>query len=377
MPDLLGAPAVVLANGQLDTLFGKTTHGLVRGPSRFRIVAVVDAEHAGCDAGTVIDGRARGIPVVASLAAALGSKPRPSVCVIGVATKGGVLPEAVRCDLLDAAKAGLALVNGLHCHLADDPEIAAAAAASGARLLDIRRSKPATALRFWSGEVLDLEVPRIAVLGTDCAVGKRTTASLLRLALAAHGLGAEVVFTGQTGYLQGYRHGFFLDATPNDFVSGELEGAVLASARECRPAVILIEGQASLRNPSGPCGAELLLSAAPAGVVLQIVPGRRFFEGLEARRLAIPSTASEIALVEAYGVPVLALAVNAEGLEAGAAQRLCEQLEHTHGIPAALPWVDGVDRLAHALCARLNLTLTTRQEAGTQQKAGTQQEAPA
>ena len=40
---------------------------MVRGPSRYRIAAVVDESCAGCDAGEVLDSKRRGIPVVASL----------------------------------------------------------------------------------------------------------------------------------------------------------------------------------------------------------------------------------------------------------------------------------------------------------------------
>ena len=36
-----------------------------------------------------------------------------------------------------------------------------------------------------------------------------------------------MIYTGQTGWLQGGRFGFILDATPNDFVSGELEHAIV------------------------------------------------------------------------------------------------------------------------------------------------------
>lgn len=361
-PDLIDAPAVALANGQLGSLHGKTTHGLIRGPSRFEIVAVVDPDHAGQDAGEVIDGRARGIPVVATIHQALAIDPKPQVCVIGLATKGGVLPDDVRADVMAAAQAGLTIVNGLHRYLADDPQIAVAAQAGGARLVDFRRTKPASELAFWTGDVLDLKVPRVAVLGTDCAVGKRTTAGFVREAMAARGLRAEVVFTGQTGYLQGYRHGFFFDATPNDFVSGELERAILACARETKPNLMLIEGQASLRNPSGPAGSELLLSAALSGVVLQIVPGRTYFEGLEDLALAIPSTASEIRLIQAYGVPVLAMAINDEGLSEAEARATADELENAHSIPVVLPLRDGVDRIADTLCARLGLPVAATHE---------------
>ena len=63
--------AIVLAEGAYRTSDAKTAHGLVRGPSRWTIAAVVDSTCAGEDAGLLLDGRARGIPVAASLAAAL------------------------------------------------------------------------------------------------------------------------------------------------------------------------------------------------------------------------------------------------------------------------------------------------------------------
>ena len=34
--------AVLLTNGMLQTPFAKTTHGLVRGPSRYEILGVID-----------------------------------------------------------------------------------------------------------------------------------------------------------------------------------------------------------------------------------------------------------------------------------------------------------------------------------------------
>ena len=66
--------------------------------------------------------------------------------------------------------------------------------------------------------MLKLEAPpRVAVLGTDCALGKRTTSQLLVDACRERGLRAEMIYTGQTGWMQGTRHGFVLDATPNDW----------------------------------------------------------------------------------------------------------------------------------------------------------------
>ena len=110
------------------------------------------------------------------------------------------------------------------------------------------------------GAIREVRAPRVAVLGTDCALGKRTTARLLVEACRRAGLRAEMIFTGQTGWMQGGRYGFILDSTPNDFVAGEVEHAIVTCDREARPDVIVIEGQSAFRNPSGPCGAELVVS---------------------------------------------------------------------------------------------------------------------
>lgn len=348
----MNASALVLANGLFGTVSAKTAHGLVRGPSRYPVAALIDPDFAGRDAGEALDGVPRGIPVFASVDEALARLPaRPTHAVVGVATVGGVLPEAVRAGLVAAARAGLGLVSGLHLQLADDPELRALVARGGGSIVDIRRPRPAAELRFWSGEVRRLPQIRVAILGTDCALGKRTTCGLLLAELRRRGRRAEMIYTGQTGWLQGYRWGFILDSTLNDFVSGELEGAILACAREADPELILIEGQSGLRNPSGPCGAELLLSGDVHGVILVHAPGRQHYEFFEEDEdgVPLPGAASEIALIRAYGKEVVGVALNSEGLDAAAARRARAGLEAELGLPVVLPLEDGVGRLAAAL----------------------------
>jgi uncharacterized NAD-dependent epimerase/dehydratase family protein len=347
--------ALLLAHGHYRTDFAKTSHGLVRGPSRWPVAGVIDPDWAGGDAGELLDGRRRGIPIFADLPAALAALPAPPThCVVGVATEGGYLPPRLRPDLLAAAGAGMVLVNGLHQLLADDPEIAAAAGGDPARIIDVRRPRPVRELRFWTGECLRLPGIRIAVLGTDCAIGKRTTCVGLRDALRRQGVAAEMVFTGQTGWLQGFRHGFILDATPNDFVCGELERAILECHRHAAPEVILLEGQSSLRNPSGPCGAELILAGGARLVVLQHDPARAFFEGLEEAGCAIPSLAGEIELIQLLGAEVVAVTLNEGRLAAGEAEGTRRALEEELGIPVVLPLSGGpaaLDRVAGELLA--------------------------
>jgi uncharacterized NAD-dependent epimerase/dehydratase family protein len=346
--------AVVLTNGLFQTVFAKTAHGLVRGPSRYRILGLVDAAGAGRDAGDLLDGRPRGIPVFEDLATALRDiREGVSHCVVGVATVGGVMPPAVRQDLMEAAAAGISLVNGLHQLLADDEELTSIANRSGARIIDLRRPRPVRELRFWSGEVLALDTPRVAVLGTDCAVGKRTTASLLLAACRERGLATELIYTGQTGWLQGFRHGFILDATPNDFVCGELERAILDCEQETGPDLMLIEGQAALRHPAGPCGSELILGGGANGVILQHVPGRRYFEDLEEQRCEIPSLEEEIRLIRLLGGEVWGVTLNGRGL---GEEELCESRDRLRGelgLPVVLPLLEGVGELAEELEGRL------------------------
>ena len=75
-------------------------------------------------------------------------------------------------------------------------------------------------MRTYSGQIEEVTCPRIAVLGTDCAIGKRTTATVLARALNQRGLDAVMIGTGQTGLMQGARYGFALDAVPSWYCAG-------------------------------------------------------------------------------------------------------------------------------------------------------------
>ncbi|HGY91119.1 MAG TPA: DUF1611 domain-containing protein [Planctomycetes bacterium] len=340
-----GWPAVVLTGEHFETVFAKTAHGLVRGPSRFPVMGVVDRLAAGKDAGEILDGHFRNIPVRESLDAFRGlHSPEPRMCIVGVATAGGRLPDDLRQVLIQAARRGMVLVNGLHEFLRTDEEIREAADVGGAVIVDLRSPKPFHELSFWTGEVLKLDIPRVAVLGTDCALGKRTTMMLLAKALEDAGTTVGKVSTGQTGFLQGVEYGFILDATPNDFVSGELERAILGAARALNPDLILIEGQSSLHNPSGPCGAEFILSGGVTHVILQHAPHRTFFEGFEEEGFAIPPIEKEIRLIEMLGARVHALTLNEEGLDDVEAAR--RKLAEETGRPVFRPLAGECDELA-------------------------------
>ena len=268
--------AVILTAGLYNSNAGKTAHGLVRGTERYNILGVIDGKDVGKDAGSILDGQHRGIPIFASLEAFIQeTSQKPDFAIIGIASPGGKIPEEMYPVLKLALTKGISLVSGLHEFLSEMPEFLSYSEKQGAQLIDVRKPKHRKDLHFWTGEIKQVTCPKIAIMGVDCAVGKRTTARFLTEAARKASLTAEMIYTGQTGWLQGNRYGFILDSTVNDFVSGELEHAIVSCFREQNPNMIFIEGQAALRNPSGPCGAEFLVSGQADGVVLQAIPARK------------------------------------------------------------------------------------------------------
>ena len=119
-------------------------------------------------------------------------------------------------------------IRGRHEYVSDQRAIAEAANQFGGTITDIRKPKPKSELHFWSGKIFEVKCPIIAVIGMDCAIGKRSTVRFLLDGCKAAGLKAEMIFTGQTGWMQSGKYGFVLDSTYNDFVSGELEHAIVA-----------------------------------------------------------------------------------------------------------------------------------------------------
>ncbi len=334
--------AIVLTNGLLHHSDAKTAHGLIRGTERFDIVGVVDcAETAGQDAGVILDGKNRGIPVFATMESAMQELKEVDFLIIGVATVGGILPSNMLSLVYEAVQKGISVVNGLHEYLNDKADLVAIAQSTGAQLIDVRKPKSRADLHFWSGAIYEVAAPIVAVIGMDCAMGKRTTARMLKQACIAEGQKAEMIYTGQTGWLQGGQYGFIFDSTLNDFVSGELEHAVVSCWKETKPDILFLEGQSSLRNPSGPCGLELLISGNAKHVVLIFAPKRKYFDN-EAHWGEIPSVASEIELIEKLGSKVIAVAVNTENCTTEEAYAYQKEFTASLGLPVLLPIQEGV-----------------------------------
>ena len=342
----ISGTAIILADDFVNGDSCKTTHGLIRKSLKFDIIGVVDEKNGGNDAGVLLDGQYKGIPVCESVEVLLEQlNEKPAYCIVGMATVGGVVTPFIVKHGASALKSGISLISGLHNFVGNHEELIAAAKVGDAALIDIRKSKPRNELNFWTGDILNVKAPRIALLGTDCNVGKRTSAQFLVDKCLENNIRAEMVFTGQSGWLQGGKYGFILDTTVNDFVAGELEYAITQCDKEASPDIIFLEGQSSLRNPSGPCGSELIVSGKAEGVILQYGPGYTCFQGLEDIGWELGAIQDEIELVRLYGSKVIAITLNMNGVPPDKELEVEQQLRRRLNIPVVNVLKDGVDEL--------------------------------
>jgi uncharacterized NAD-dependent epimerase/dehydratase family protein len=308
------ATAVIYCEANFGAIDGKTANGLVRYSEKYKILSVIDSEKAGLDAGVVLGGEPNAIPICHDLAEALAHAGGvPDYYIFGMAPSSGMLSTHERSLVLEAIGLGMNVVNGLHEFLNDDPEFAAASAARNVEIRDVRKPRAKKDLRMFSGRIVDVTCPRIAVLGTDCAIGKRTTATILTRALNERGVNAVLVGTGQTSLIQGARYGLALDAVPSQFCAGELEATIVEAFENESPDVIIIEGQGALSHPAFSTSSFIIRGSCPDGVVLQHAPGR--ISRCDFGKMAMPTPASEINLIQTFAdTKVIGLTINHENM---------------------------------------------------------------
>jgi uncharacterized NAD-dependent epimerase/dehydratase family protein len=340
--------AIVYCEGAFNTPNGKTAHGLVRFTKRYKVLSVIDKKYAGNDAGTILDGRVKQIPVLENIESAIAEAEvrgfSATHFVIGLAPDGGRLSASARAAVKEAIQLGMHVDCGLHDYLSDDVEIAALSKKHQIQIRDVRKSPPRRELHFFEGKIEQVDSFKIAVLGTDSAVGKRTTAWLLVNALEKAGYRAEMIGTGQTAWMQGVKYGLILDSLINDFVSGEIEHAVWSAWHNEHPDFIIIEGQGSLMNPAYPGGFEILAAGRPDVVIVQHAPQRRDYDGFPG--YPIHPIEKQIQAIELLsGKPVIALTLNHENIPTDQFSATCEFLSEKAGLPVVDMLVEGAEKL--------------------------------
>ncbi|WP_300542488.1 DUF1611 domain-containing protein [Maricaulis sp.] len=297
-------------------------------------------------AGCQVDGGLADMSIADAAASGVGS------LVIGVASEGGSIPDAWVGDLAEAARAGLDLVSGMHVRLSDFPEIAAAARASGARLIDVRT--PPRKLPVGSGEKRPGR--RILTVGTDCAVGKKYTALAIEREMRARGLNADFRATGQTGIMIA-GSGIPMDCVVSDFLSGAAE---LLSPAAPDDHWDVIEGQGALSHPSfAGVSLGLLHGSQPDALVLCHDPLREVLLGTggASHFPVIPvRDAMEQCVTFARRVNPAArfvgLSINTSMLSDTERQALLDRYERETGLPAVDPIKDGAGLIVDKILSR-------------------------
>jgi uncharacterized NAD-dependent epimerase/dehydratase family protein len=351
MKKTIDGKALVYADNAFNTPEGKTAHGLVRFTERYEIVGVIDQKYAGKDAGLVLDGRNYGIPIFSdfeSAIKALGNENRPNSLVIGLAPDGGRLPKEAIATIKNALEMGLNVDSGLHDFLYKNEELMQLAKKNNCRVRDIRKTPDRDSLHFFTGKIEEVDCLKVAMLGTDSAIGKRTSAWILVHGFRKAGLSAEMIGTGQTAWMQGANYSMVMDSCINDFVSGEIEHAVHEAWKNESPDLIVIEGQGSLMNPAYPGGFEILAAGRPDYVILQHAPMRLEYDGFPGYKLH--SLKEQINAIEIIsGRKVIAITLNHELMKEEDIQPMCDKITDEIGLPTFDILAHGADGLVALL----------------------------
>lgn len=265
--------------------------------------------------------------------------------VVGAVNAGGVLPDHWIASIVEALEAGLNVATGLHVRLASNPEIAAAAEKSGAKLHDVRFSNE----RFATGKGTKRSGKRLLTVGTDCSVGKKYTALALEREMRDRGMKADFRATGQTGVFISGR-GVAIDAVVADFISGAVEWVAPAAAEDHWD---LVEGQGSLFHPSfAGVSLGLLHGAQADAFVVCHEPTRTTMRGVSH---PLPTIGQVIDMTVRLGsltnpaIRCTGIAVNTQKLGEGEAKKLLMELADKYGVPATDPIRFGVGELVDAL----------------------------
>ena len=158
-----------------------------------------------------------------------------------------------------------------------------------------------------------------------------------------------MIYTGQTGWMQGANYGFLFDATANDFISGELEHAMYECWKNENVEVLIMEGQSGLRNPSGPCGSEFIISGAADGVILQHSPVRVRFKGFDHYPAKMPDIMDEVELIEKLGAPVIGITINTQNMTEAELEPYHSKLATRTDLPIVFPFFESIAPIVDAV----------------------------
>jgi len=321
----LKAPYLILIGEEDDATYAKTGFGIVQW--RPHLVAG-QLRFPGC----TVDLGVPDMTVEEAVESGVGS------LIVGVAPIGGTVPDSWWEVIRDAARAGLDVVCGLHLKLVDYPEVVAAAAESGARLIDVR--VPPANLPVGTG--IKRTGRRVLMVGTDCSIGKKYSALALDQAMREAGMNSTFRATGQTGIMLA-GEGIPIDAVVADFISGAAE---LISPDNDPDHWDVIEGQGSLFHP-GYSGVSLglLHGSQPDAFVVCHDATRTTVSGWD--HYPLPSIAECIEQHLMLGrrtnpdIRCVGISLNTSALAAGEREQFLADLSAGTGLPCVDPLING------------------------------------
>ena len=266
--------------------------------------------------------------------------------VIGVANRGGIIAPSWKTVLIAALEAGLDIASGLHNLLRDEPDLAAAAEASGRTLHDVR--VPEVDYPIANGR--PRRGLRCLAVGTDCSVGKMYTAISMEREMRARAMKADFRATGQTGILI-TGNGVPLDAVVADFMAGAVEYITPDNDADHWD---IIEGQGSLFHVSySGVTMALVQGGQPDALILCHEPTRPHMRGLPDHRQpslqTLRDTAETLARVANPACRAVAISINTQHMPEDQALAYLAEVESRMGLPTVDPYRQGAGRLVDAL----------------------------
>ena len=306
--------AIIYSENEFGKIDGKVANGLARHSEKHIILGIIDSTKAGQDTGIYLDGKKSGIPIYKSIDDALDNIGFiPDYFIYGIAPLASFLNNEQREIIFEAMNNGMNIVNGLPEFLTEDEEFRQKAKDCGVSILDIRKAPERKDLHNFSGRINAVKTPVITVLGTDCAVGKRTTAVKLVKALKKEGLNVSFIATGQTGLLQGAKYGIAVDVLTSGFATGEVENAIVCAYENDKPDIIIVEGQGALSHPAFTSSSAIIRGSMPDAIIIQHPPKRRAH--CDYPNIPMPTLESEIGLLETFSKSkVIAITINHEDM---------------------------------------------------------------
>lgn len=323
---------LIYSEGQFGTPASKTGNSVVR-YSAGQVAAVLDSQHAGKSVQDIL-GFGGDIPIVATVdeGIALGA----DALLVGIAMHGSGLPSNVLSAIHHSIDKGLAIWNGLHVFVGDNPSLSALARERGVKVNDVRRPPPE--LPVGTGRVRDLDSTVVLAVGTDANIGKMTVMLQLRAALNARGARSAFAPTGQTGiFIEGW--GLCVDAVIADFIAGAAEAVTIQASKNAD--IVLVEGQGSILHP-GYSGVSLglLHGSLPHALIACHQPSRATFR--HNAWLPIPPLGDVIRLHEEIAAPLrpaktIGVSLNTSDLSDADARATIDRIQSETGLPTTDP----------------------------------------